>query len=252
MNTIVNFSFWPNYGKDRDMAESNKIKMAVLIGMGGRLKAICDCVRDIPNIEIVAVVSHKPESPGIEWAKGQGLNAFYFRLSDISPRAESRADNNSEIANKEIGNDIGNLETHRQRFNLAIADKLKALGVNFIVMAGWNIVMNDDFLKRFPGQVINIHPSLLPSFPGPWNLVSRQVLESGVRFTGCTLHFVPDSGVDSGPIILQAVISVEQDETIETLRKKMDVEEEKLLREGTKLFAEGKLKIEGKKVIILP
>ena len=222
--------------------------------MGGRLKAICDCAKNIPNIEIVAVVSHKPESPGIEWAKEQGLNAFYFRLSDVLPRAKPGGGNNSEIANKNIGNlignDIGNSAIYRQRFNLAIANKLKELGANFIVMAGWNIVMNDEFLKQFPEQVINIHPSLLPSFPGPWNLVSRQVLESGVRFTGCTLHFVPDSSVDSGPIILQAVIPVEQNETVDSLRKKMDVEEEKILCEGIKLFVEGKLKIRDNKVIV--
>lgn len=205
------------------MANAKKIKMAVLIGNGGRLQAILECAKNISNIDVSAIVSHKTKSQGIESAKQQGLDAFYFRLPEFADR---------------------------QKYNLALADKLEELGVNFIVMAGWNIVLSDEFLRLFPNQVINIHPSLLPAFPGPWNNVSQAILGSGVRFTGCTLHFVPDSGIDSGPIILQAVIPLEQNETKDSLREKLDVEEEKILCEGIKLFAEGKLKIENNKVLI--
>lgn len=206
------------------MPDAKKINMAVLIGNGGRLRAICKCAKDILNLKIAAIVSHKTYSEGIEWAKNEKLNAFYFQTNNFSTRAD---------------------------FDVALSQKIKSLGVNFIVMAGWNLVLSDDFLRQFPEQVINIHPSLLPAFPGPWNKVSQAILSSGIRFTGCTLHFVPDSGVDSGPIILQAVIPVEQNETIESLRKKLDTEEEKILCEGMRLYAEGRLKIKNKKVIIV-
>jgi len=103
------------------------------------------------------------------------------------------------------------------------------------------------FLKRFPNRVVNIHPSLLPSFPGLH--AQRQAIEYGVRFSGCTVHFV-DEGMDTGPIILQAVVPVYDEDTVEDLSARILEQEHKIYPEAIQLFAEGRLKVEGRKVYI--
>lgn len=124
---------------------------------------------------------------------------------------------------------------------------LKDAGVELIALAGFMRMLKDDFLKAFPGRIMNIHPSLLPSFRGleAW----RQALEYGARFTGCTVHF-PDPGMDTGPIILQAVVPVLPDDTPESLHQRIQAEEHRLYPEAIRLFSEGRLQIAGRKVII--
>lgn len=205
--------------------QKNHCRVAALIGRGGRLKAIYECCKNNPLIELVVVISHKKESPGVEWAKTQGIEAFYFRLSDW----------------KTLGKD-------RQSFDEELAKILKERNINLVVMAGWDLVVSQAFLKNFPNAVINIHPSLCPSFPGLD--APKQALDYGVKITGCTLHFV-DEGVDTGPIIFQRAVEIRDDDTIESLEEKIHQKEEEILCEGIKAFAEGRIRIDGRKVIVV-
>ncbi|MCX8015724.1 MAG: phosphoribosylglycinamide formyltransferase [Patescibacteria group bacterium] len=207
------------------ISQRNHCRVAALIGRGGRLKAIYECCKNHPLIELAVVISHKKESPGIEWAKTQGIEAFYFRLSDWKLQGKDR-----------------------QLFDEELAKILKERNINLVVMAGWDLVVSQAFLKNFPNAVINIHPSLCPSFPGLD--APKQALDYGVKITGCTLHFV-DEGVDTGPIIFQRAVEVKNDDTIESLEEKIHQKEEEILCEGIKAFAEGRIKIDGRKVIVL-
>ncbi len=202
-----------------------KIKICALIGRGGRLPAIYNCVKDYPLAELALVVSHKKESPGIEWAKKQGIEAFYFRLSDWKAQGKDRL-----------------------AFDDELGKMLKERGIDLVVMAGWDLVVSKEFLKYFPNAVINIHPALSPAFPGLD--APKQALEYGVKITGCTLHFV-DEGVDTGPIIFQRAVKIEDNDTLESLEEKIHQQEEEILCEGMRAFAEGRIKINGRKVTIL-
>ena len=202
-----------------------KINIAVLIGRGGRLPAIYKCCEKDPICSLVLVVSHKKESPGIKKARKWGIEALYFRLSDWLKRGKSREEYNKELARI-----------------------LREKSIDLIVMAGWDIVMDKNFLRSFPGKVINIHPALSPAFPGLD--AEKQAIDYGVKITGCTLHFV-DEGVDTGPIIFQEPVRVEPGETVESLGKKIHKKEEKLLCQGLKLFARNKIKVKGRRVWII-
>lgn len=124
---------------------------------------------------------------------------------------------------------------------------LKEAGIELVALAGFMRMLKEDFLKAFPNRIMNIHPSLLPSFRGleAW----RQALEYGARFTGCTVHFL-DPGMDTGPIILQAVVPVLAGDTPESLHQRIQVEEHRLYPEAIRLFSEGRLQIVERKVII--
>jgi len=202
-----------------------KVKICALIGRGGRLKAIYECCKNHPLTELSVVISHKKESPGIEWAKKQGIEAFYFRLSDWKAQGKDR-----------------------QSFDEELAKMLKERGINLVVMAGWDLIVSLAFLKHFPKAVINIHPSLCPAFPGLD--APKQALDYGAKITGCTLHFV-DEGVDTGPIIFQRAVEIKNEDTVESLEEKIHQQEEEILCEGIKAFVENRLIIDGRKVQIL-
>ena len=116
-----------------------------------------------------------------------------------------------------------------------------------VCLAGFMRIMSPDFIKHFKGRVMNIHPAILPSFPGLHS--QRQAVEYGVKYSGCTVHFA-DEGVDTGSIIIQAVLKVKDDDTEETLTKKILAKEHKIYPEAVKLFAQGRIKIVGRKAII--
>ena len=124
---------------------------------------------------------------------------------------------------------------------------LKEVGCELVCLAGFMRVINDKILAVFPGRVLNIHPSLLPSFPGlkAW----KQALDYGVRFTGCTVHLV-EKGVDTGPVIIQAVVPVRPEDTPETLLNRIHQQEHIIYPLAIKLFAEKRLKISGRRVFV--
>ena len=140
-----------------------------------------------------------------------------------------------------------NFET-RQEFERQLIKSLDNRGIELIVLAGFMRVLTPLFVRHYKNRIINIHPALLPSFPGVD--AAKQALEYGVKCSGCTVHFV-DDGVDTGPIVLQAIVSIEDSDTEQTLLERIHKEEHRVFPEAVRLFCEGKIKIEGRRVIIL-
>ncbi|RMF88454.1 MAG: phosphoribosylglycinamide formyltransferase [Nitrospirae bacterium] len=131
----------------------------------------------------------------------------------------------------------------RESFDLAVADHLERAGVELVCLAGFMRIVTPAFLDRFPGRVINIHPALLPSFPGLH--AQRQALEHGVKISGCTVHFV-DEGVDTGPIILQRAVEVRDDDTEESLSARILEQEHQAYPEAIRLIATGQVPYGGR------
>ncbi len=186
-------------------------------GSGTNLQAIIDA--GIPTVEIVLVLSNNPGAYALERAKKHGIPA-------------EAADHKNFPGRKEYDEHVLKL--------------LEPYGVDLIALAGFMRILTPRFVRAYKNRIINIHPALLPSFPGMH--AAKQALESGVKFTGCTVHFV-DEGVDSGPIILQAVVPVRDDDDEESLLERIHKEEHRIYPEALKLIASGKFKIEGKRVL---
>ena len=135
----------------------------------------------------------------------------------------------------------------REDFDERAVELLKDAGVELVVLAGFMRLITDKFLKAFPARIINIHPSLLPAFPGLG--AQRKAVEYGVKFSGCTVHFV-DGGLDSGPIINQAVVPVLPDDTPESLQKRILAREHIIYPEAIRFFSEGRITLNGRSVTI--
>ena len=133
----------------------------------------------------------------------------------------------------------------REEFDRRVIEVLAASGVELVVMAGFMRVLSSEFFRAFPMKIMNIHPALLPSFPGIH--VQQKAVEYGVKFSGCTVHFA-DEGVDTGPIIIQAVIPVDPDDTADTLAARILKEEHRIYPQAIQYYAEGRIEIEGRKV----
>lgn len=195
-------------------------KIGVLVsGRGSNLQAIMDRIADayLP-LEIAVVISDKPDAFALERAQ----------KADIKTVAVER----KACASK---------EEFEEKINAA----LEAEGCGLVVLAGFMRILSADFVNKWQHKIINIHPALLPSFPGLHG--QKQAVDYGVKFSGCTVHFV-DAGTDSGPIILQKVVPVMDDDTEDTLANRILVQEHIAMPEALKLWAEGKLTIEGRKV----
>ncbi|GIW46996.1 MAG: phosphoribosylglycinamide formyltransferase [Deltaproteobacteria bacterium] len=198
---------------------NKKTRLAVFVsGSGTNLQAIIDA--KIPNVEIVVVVSNNPGAYAIERAKRHNIPVEIVDHRNYSSREE---------------------------FEREIIKRLEPYRVDLIVLAGFMRILSPLFVRAYKNRIMNIHPALLPAFPGV-NAV-RQALSYGVKYTGCTVHFV-DEGVDTGPIILQSVVPVYDDDTEEKLLERIHREEHRIYPEAIRLFAEGKLHIEGRRVFI--
>ena len=205
------------------------MKIAVLVSGGGtNLQAIIDGINNgsITNTEISLVYSNNPNAYAIERAKKAGI-----KYAVKSPKEFST----------------------RQEFNEALLQILLDSQADLIVLAGCLVVIPDIVVKAFPNRIINIHPSLIPSFCGTgfYGLkVHEKALERGVKVSGATVHFV-DEGTDTGPIILQKPVMVAMDDTPKTLQKRiMEEAEWKILPQAIDLIANGKVRVEGRKVLI--
>ncbi len=196
-------------------------KLAVLCsGRGTDLQSIIDAIqRGELNAEISIVLTDKPKVMALERAEKVGIK----NLCVDRKKFASRADFESEL--------LKNLE-----------------GVDLVVLAGFMRILSPEFVRRYEGRLMNIHPSLLPAFPGAH--AHRDALNYGVKVSGCTVHFV-DEGTDSGPIILQAAVEVHEDDTEETLSARILEQEHIIYPKAIKLFVEGRLKIVGRQVKIL-
>ncbi|MCS6800782.1 MAG: phosphoribosylglycinamide formyltransferase [Chloroflexota bacterium] len=137
----------------------------------------------------------------------------------------------------------------RKAQHLAICETLLSYGVEIVVLAGFDRILHPEVVRQFAGRILNVHPSLLPAFAGGLH-AQADALEYGVKVTGCTVHFVTEE-VDAGPIILQAAVPVFDDDTVESLSARILAEEHRLLPEAVRLLAEGRLRIEGRRVRIV-
>jgi phosphoribosylglycinamide formyltransferase-1 len=186
------------------------MKVAVLAsGVGTNLQALIDRAHRRGLVEVVAVASDKPEAPALGRAQAVGIPTKVFALEDFSDRSER---------------------------DLAMSAWLREQGVELVVLAGYMQLLDDGFLSAFPNRVINVHPSLLPAFPG-LNAV-QQALDYGVKVFGVTVFFV-DGGVDSGPVILQRAIGLQAVDDPEGLLDRLHEIEHELLPEAVALIARG-------------
>ncbi len=173
------------------------------------------------NADIVVVISNRAEAPGLQTARERGLETLF-----LDPKAYPS----------------------KEAYDEASVSELKKREVDLVCLAGYMKIVTPLFCQAFRHQIMNIHPALLPSFPGLH--AQKQAVDYGVRYSGATVHFVSEE-VDGGPIILQAVVPVYQDDTEETLANRILVWEHKIYPEAVHLYFEGRLEVRGRKVYIL-
>jgi len=191
-------------------------------GRGSNLRAICQAIDEGRcEARIVGVVSDKRSAAALEFAEARGIPTRVVPLKK--------------------GDD-------RDQWNAELAHQVVALGPELLVLAGFMRILGSPFLERFPGRIINVHPALLPSFPG--HDAPKDALEGGVRISGCTVHIV-DDGVDTGPIIAQAAVPVLQDDTPETLHVRIQIQEHRLLPEVINRIALGEIELNPLKTKVL-
>ena len=200
-----------------------KQKLGVLCsGRGTDLQSIIDAIgRGEVDAEIAVVLTDKPEAFALQRAERAGIKAVC-------------------VNRKQYGD--------REPFEEALIEELEAAGVTLVVLAGFMRILTPVFVRHFAGRIMNIHPALLPSFPGAH--AHRDVLAYGVKVSGCTVHFV-DEGTDSGPIILQAAVPVLDGDTEETLGARVLEQEHVIYPQAIQLYCEGRLQVEGRQVRIL-
>ncbi len=176
-------------------------------------------------INPAVVISNKPDAKGLKIAQKLGIKTLVI---------ESK-----------------NFKGNRAEYDKKIILALEKYGVTpkngLVCLAGFMRIISPEFVKKFKNRIINIHPALLPAFPGLD--AQKQAIEYGAKYSGCTVHFV-DSGVDTGPIILQSVVKIKKGDTEKTLSKRILAKEHKTYSEAIRLFAEKKIKISGRKTII--
>jgi phosphoribosylglycinamide formyltransferase-1 len=201
---------------------SERPSIAVLIsGSGSNLQSIIDASErgDIP-CRVGIVISNKADAYGLVRAKKHGIPT-------------------EVVAHKEFAT--------REDFDARLVEVIRGSGVDLVCLAGFMRILTPVFVRAFPNRILNIHPALLPSFPGTHG--PGQALAYGVRFSGCTVHFL-DEGVDTGPIIVQAIVPVYDDDTEDTLAARILVQEHLIYPMAIRLFFSGRLAVEGRKVKI--
>lgn len=204
------------------MTETKPLRLGVLAsGRGSNLQAILDATAgtDYPA-RVAVVIADREHAPALARARARDVPTRWLNPKDFDGR----------IAYDEAITAL--LDEHR---------------VGLVCLAGYMRILSPAFVHHWAGRVMNIHPSLLPAFPGL--APQRQALDHGVRVSGATVHFV-DEGVDTGPIILQSAVTVEADDTGETLAARILLEEHRLYPEAIRLFAQGSLRIVGRRVVV--
>ncbi len=202
----------------------NRLKVAVLAsGRGSNFKALAEACneKDFPA-EIALLIVDNPEAGALGIARSLGIETA---IVDCGPKRGSMTNESSE----------------------RMAALCRDRGVGLVCLAGFMRIVKGPLLDEYVKRMINIHPALLPSFKGLHG--QGQALEYGVKYSGCTVHFV-DKGIDTGPIILQSVVPVRQDDTEESLSERILAEEHRIYPEAVRLVAEGKVRIEGRRVLI--
>jgi len=198
------------------------LKIGVLAsGRGSNFQSIIDEIEsDRLRAEIVLLITDNPSAFAIERAKKHHIEYLIVLPKEYRSRDD---------------------------FFSKIADELKKKNVELVVLAGFMRIVGKPLIDAFPNRIMNIHPALLPSFPGLHS--QKQAIDYGVKISGCTIHFV-DEGMDTGPVIIQAAVPVFQNDTEETLSERILKSEHKIYPEAIRLFSEGKIEVEGRKVRI--
>jgi len=196
---------------------------ALLSGRGSNFEALAESAAAgrIPNAEIAIVVSNRENAPGIERARARGIEARVIPSKGLE----------------------------REAYDRLVAAALEEKKVDLVCLAGYMRLLSPFFVAAFRNRILNIHPSLLPAFPGLE--AQRQALEHGAKFSGCTVHFV-DENLDAGPIVIQAAVPIEDNDTVESLSERILREEHRIYSEAVRIVLEGRYRIENRRVKILP
>ena len=200
-----------------------KKRIGVLLsGRGSNFEALADSIvaGRIPNAEIAIVLSNREGAPGIDRAVARGIEARVIPSKGLE----------------------------REAYDKLVVVALREKNVDLVCLAGYMRLLSPHFVKAFPASILNIHPSLLPSFPGLES--QRQALEHGAKFSGCTVHFV-DENLDAGPIVMQAVVPIEDRDTPDTLAEKILREEHRIYSEAVRIVLEGRYRLEGRRVLVV-
>jgi phosphoribosylglycinamide formyltransferase-1 len=201
-----------------------KKRIGVLLsGRGSNLEALAESVTAgrIPDAEIAIVLSNREGAPGIERALGRGIAARAIPSKGLE----------------------------REAYDRMIVEALRGAQLELGCLAGYMRLLSSYFVAAFPGRILNVHPSLLPAFPGIE--AQKQALEHGVKYSGCTVHFV-DEVLDAGPIVLQAAVPVRDEDTEDTLAERILREEHRIYTEAVRIVLEGRYRIEGRRVLTAP
>ncbi len=193
----------------------------LLSGRGSNFEALAESVATgrIPDADIAIVISNREGAPGIEKARARRIEARVIPSKGLE----------------------------REAYDKMVAAALKEKNVDLVCLAGYMRLLSPYFIAEFPNRILNIHPSLLPAFPGLE--AQRQALEHGVKFSGCTVHFV-DETLDAGPIVLQAIVPVEDRDTPETLSERILRQEHRIYSEAARIVLEGRYRLEGRRVLL--
>ena len=199
-----------------------RLRVGVLAsGRGSNLEAILKaCARPDFPARVVIVISDRERAVALDRARAAGVPAVFVNPKDFADR---------------------------EQFDLALVRQLEAYQVGLVCHAGFMRILSPAYIRAFTGRALNIHPALLPAFPGLH--AQRQALEHGVKVSGATVHFA-DEGVDTGPIVLQACVPVLDSDTEETLAARILIEEHRLYPKAIRLFAQGRLRLGGRRVTI--
>ncbi len=192
----------------------------LLSGRGSNFEALADSVAAgrIPAAEIALVISNRDGAPGVERARARSIETHVIPSKGLE----------------------------REAYDRQVVAALQEKQVDLVCLAGFMRLLSPYFVAAYRHRILNIHPSLLPAFPGLE--AQRQALEHGVKFSGCTVHFV-DENLDAGPIVAQAVVPLRDDDTVETLSARILAEEHRIYTEAVRLVLSGRFRVEGRRVI---
>ncbi|HYA16182.1 MAG TPA: phosphoribosylglycinamide formyltransferase [Bryobacteraceae bacterium] len=199
------------------------MRLGILIsGRGSNFEAIAGSIaRHKLDAEIAVVISNRASAPGLEIARQRGIPQRFLSSAGLE----------------------------REAYDKLLIEELRTHEVDLVCLAGFMRLLSASFVRAFPNRVLNIHPSLLPAFPGLD--AQRQALEHGVKITGCTVHLV-DEFLDSGPIVIQAAVPVLDDDTVESLSARILVQEHSIYPAAIQYFADNRIELEGRRVRIRP
>jgi phosphoribosylglycinamide formyltransferase-1 len=200
-----------------------KVRIGVLVsGRGSNLQAIIDNIENGSlSAEIAVVISDQADAFALERARKHHVPAVHVSAKGYKGK--------------------------REEYDELLVKELRKWNVDLVILAGFMRIITPVLIKAFPNRIMNIHPALLPSFPGLH--VQKAAIEHGVKFSGCTVHFV-DEGMDTGPIIIQAVVPILDNDTEDSLAERILKQEHKIYSRAVQLFAEGKLRVEGRRVLV--